>query len=377
MSDLPYWLALHRAPGIGAQLFAALLDTRTPRELFENPDAATAVSGLSAETLAWLRAPDWAAVERDLAWLAQPHNHVLTRHDPRYPPLLREIAGAPPLLFIHGDPAVLRQPQLAIVGSRHATATGLETAHEFAKHLSNSGLVITSGLALGIDGASHRGALAGAGLTVAVIGTGPDRVYPARHKGLAHDIAAAGGAIVSEFPPGTPALADHFPRRNRIISGLSLGVLVVEAAKQSGSLITARLAGDQGREVFAIPGSIHNPLARGCHALLKQGAKLVEGAEDVVEELGPLVQLTVSTVSSVEKTQAPAVASQASEELDSDYKRVLQCLGYEPTPVDLVIERSGLTTAVVSSMLLVLELHGYITSAPGGVYSRVLTRVIQ
>jgi DNA processing protein len=208
-------------------------------------------------------------------------------NDGRYPPLLREIPQAPPVLFVHGDPDCLRVPQLAMVGTRNPTPSGRETARQFAAHLAGAGMIITSGLALGIDAAAHQGALAGGGRTIAVMGTSLDRVYPAKHRDLARAIAER-GALVSELPTGTPALAENFPRRNRLISGLALGVLVVEAALQSGSLITARLALDQGREVFAIPGSIHNPLAKGCHALIRQGAKLVETANDIVEELGAL-----------------------------------------------------------------------------------------
>jgi len=213
--------------------------------------------------------------------------HILTLHDPAYPALLKEIADPPPLLFVRGDPAVLSRPQLGIVGSRNPTPGGRSLAEDFARSLSRCGLVVTSGMALGIDAAGHRGALRGGGTTLAVAGTGPDRIYPARHRDLARAIVEQ-GAIISEFAPGTPALPSNFPRRNRIISGLSLGVLVVEAACRSGSLITARLAAEQGREVFALPGSIHNPLARGCHHLIRQGAKLVEDIEDIVEELGPL-----------------------------------------------------------------------------------------
>jgi DNA processing protein len=248
-----------------------------------------------------------------------------------------------------------------MVGTRNPTPAGQETAQEFARHLAGVGLTITSGLALGIDAASHRGALAAGGYSVAVVGTGLDRVYPARHRELAHQIAEQ-GALVSEFSPGVPPLAANFPRRNRIISGLSVGTLVVEAARQSGSLITARLALEQGREVFAVPGSIHNPQARGCHQLLRQGAKLVETAQDVLEELGTLVSYVPQAA------MQPDPDSDSLSELDADYQKVLKCIGHEPTSVDTVVERSGLTADAVCSMLLVLELQGFVAATNGGHY---------
>lgn len=303
------------------------------------------------------------AAEHETAWLAEPNHHLITLSDPRYPRLLREIPDPPAALYVIGDPDLLSATQLGIVGSRNPTPGGSETAHAFASYLTQSGLTITSGLAMGVDAAAHRGALGAGGKTIAVAGTGLDRVYPARHRELAHEIAAQ-GALISEFALGTPALAHNFPRRNRIISGLSLGVLVVEAALQSGSLITARLAAEQGREVFAIPGSIHNPLARGCHALIRQGAKLVETAADILEELGPMAQIT-----------APARQTDGAGNITSglgvEAMTLLDCLGFDPTPVDSLIERSGLTPEAVSSMLLVLELQGHVVAAPGGHYTRV------
>ncbi|MEO5703312.1 MAG: DNA-processing protein DprA [Gammaproteobacteria bacterium] len=368
MTDIHFWLALHRAPGIGTATFQALLERfGSPQAIFEARAQLAAGGVLGPPTLAYLQAPDWAAVEKDIAWLAQPGHHALTFNDPAYPQLLREIADPPTVLFVVGDPAVLSLPQIAIVGSRNPTPGGREIAEEFARHLAATGLTITSGLALGIDAASHRGALAGDGLTIAVAGTGLDRVYPARHRDLAHQIAEH-GALVSEFVLGTPPLPDHFPRRNRIISGLSLGTLVVEAAQRSGSLITARMAADQGREVFAIPGSIHNPLARGCHFLIRQGAKLVETANDILEELGPLVQC-------LRPTQPTPVARNDSSgpgvEVSADTEKLIACLGFESTSIDRLVERSGLTAEAVSSILLVLELQGYVTSTMGGLYTQV------
>jgi DNA processing protein len=253
-----------------------------------------------------------------------------------------------------------------MVGSRNPSITGRETAHDFARTLAAAGMVITSGLAQGIDTACHQGTLDGGGQTIAVAGTGLDRVYPASNRELAHAIIEAGGALISEFPPGTLPHAGNFPRRNRIISGLSLGTLVVEAALRSGSLITARLAAEQGREVFAIPGSIHNPLARGCHQLIRQGAKLVESAADVLEELAPQLYAALA--------EMPEESAPASSELDEEYQALLACIGHETTPVDRLVERSGLTAEAVSSMLLILELQGFVESAAGG-YARTAKRL--
>ena len=267
------------------------------------------------------------------------------------------------MLFVRGDPAWLARPQLAMVGSRNPSAGGRRLAEDFAVSLSRAGLIVTSGLALGIDAASHLGALRGGGGTLAVAGTGPDRIYPARHRDLAQAIVER-GAMVSEFAPGTPALPGNFPRRNRIISGLSLGVLVVEAACQSGSLITARLAAEQGREVFALPGSVHNPLARGCHHLIRQGAKLVEDIPDILEELGPLAAVSPCRSASGDTEGKPDGT------LPADQQQLLTTLGFEPVSIDELVTRSGLTADRVSSMLMSMELQGCVTSS-GGRYCRV------
>jgi len=301
-------------------------------------------------------------------WLDQPDNYLISIQDEGYPALLREIPDPPQQLYVHGDPTVLHTHQLAIVGSRNPSPGGQQTAHEFASALAQAGLTITSGLALGIDAAAHEGALSGGGKTLAVVGTGLDRVYPASNRGLAHQVAD-GGAIVSEFPLGTPVRPGHFPQRNRIISGLSIGTLVVEAALRSGSLITARLAAEQGREVFALPGSIHNPVARGCHKLIRQGAKLVETAQDILEDLGALAAY-VSQVNSV-INQRESINSSSSEVLDSSQQQVLAQLGYDPVSVDAVIERGELPAEQVMASLLALELEGYVSSAPGGTYFRL------
>jgi DNA processing protein len=303
-------------------------------------------------------------LEADVRWLQAERHHLIPITAPEYPSLLKEIYDPPLALYAIGDIELLTAPQLAIVGSRNPTASGRDTAFEFAKALAGSGLVITSGLALGVDAASHEGALAAGGQTIAVCGTGLDRVYPARHRDLARQIACQ-GLLLSEFPLGTAPQAQNFPMRNRIISGLSVGTLVVEAALRSGSLITARSALQQGREVFAIPGSIHNPLARGCHSLLKNGAKLVETADDVLEELASLLALSLpqSISEEIENSDAAPI-------LDEEHYAVLENVGYELTPIDLLVERTGFPVAAVASMLLMLELQGLVQSATGG-YQRV------
>lgn len=335
---------------------AALAAAETARLPLPAP-AATAADDADPETL----------IGRDLAWLgASTGRGVLALGDPTYPDLLARIPDPPPLLYYVGDPEVLGQTQLAVVGSRNPTPAGRITATSFARYLVGQGLVITSGLARGIDAAAHEGALKGQGFTVAVLGTGVDRVYPSSNRALAHRIAES-GIIVSEFPLGTPARPPHFPRRNRIISGLAIGTLVVEAARRSGSLITARLAAEQGREVFAIPGSIQNPMARGCHALIRQGAKLVETAADILEELPPL--LGVSQMPGV--AAAETGAEDDGGGLDPDYRELLAAMGYDPVSVDELVERTALTANVLSSMLLVLELEGHVSPVAGGQYARI------
>jgi DNA processing protein len=359
---LASWLTLRRTPGIGSIRFLNLLDQfQQPLAVFDAVACRTPL-GLPGDTLTALRNPDWTGVDADLAWLREDASrHILTLNDPRYPHLLKEISDPPPLLFVIGNPDLLQQPQLAIVGSRNPSVDGRENAHAFARALVNQQLVITSGLALGIDAAAHQGALAGDGPTIAITGTGLDRVYPARHRALAREITLR-GALISEFPIGTPALAENFPRRNRIISGLSLGTLVIEAAPQSGSLITARLAAEQGREVFAIPGSIHNPLARGCHQLIRQGAKLVESVADILEEIhvnyAPIARATTDS-------------AQHAPDLDDNSLILWSNLGSTPASVDTLVTRTQLTTEEVSSILLLMELQGWVTSAAGGMYLRV------
>jgi len=367
MDELTAWLLLLRAPSLDVEKLSLLL------EKFGKASAALQAGAtawreleLASRTCSFLSTAAIDSVAIDRAWLEQPDHHLVSFDSIDYPPLLRHLSDAPLGLFVKGNPQLLRSPQLAIVGSRNPTPYGREIAESFAKHLTNCGLTITSGLAAGIDAASHRGALAGNSMTIAVCGTGLDIIYPRSSDTLAREIAAR-GALVSEFPPGTPPRKANFPQRNRIISGMSLGTLVVEATLQSGSLITARLAGDQGREVFAIPGSIHNPMAKGCHQLIRQGAKLVDSAEDILSELGPLAAVTPH-LSQLDVANHPDSLVFLEPQLDKEYKILLDALGFEPLGVDQLVMRSGLKADAVASMLLMLELEGRIASFPGGLY---------
>jgi DNA processing protein len=352
------WLILSKAQLPGAAL----------AQLLQQHGSATAIlsarsSDLPETLRESIRHPDEAAIAQDLQWQAGAQHHLIHPDSPDYPELMRELADAPTLLYVVGDCRVLNLPSLAIVGSRNPTRGGVQNAYEFAKHLGGCGFCIVSGLAQGIDTAAHNGALAGDAMTIAVLGNGIDRVYPAANRELAHRIAAQ-GALVSEYPLGSPPRKQHFPQRNRLISALALGTLVVEAARQSGSLITARLSSEQGREVFAIPGSIHNPMSRGCHKLIRQGAKLVESAEDIVNELGSLAGhlMQNAQLQNPPVTQAP---------LDAEYEALLDILAFDPATADELAQRSGLTIAQVSSMLLILELEGKIETQSGGRYSQL------
>jgi len=363
--DLKYWLALLHSPRIGPATFARLRQHFTHMEhAFTCPASQLQDIGLEPVSINAIANPDWQAVDTDMQWLAQDKHFIITQKDPGYPPMLLESPAAPPLLFVMGNPQVLHEAQIAMVGSRNPTPVGQQTALEFSRHLSAAGLVITSGLAIGIDGCCHQGALDANGATIAVTGTGLDRIYPARNRDLAHAIID-NGAIVSEFPIGTPPRAENFPRRNRIISALSLGTLVIEAALRSGSLITAKHALEQGREVFAIPSSIHNPLSRGCHHLIKQGAKLVETAEDIISELKPMATDPENT------SQVINIKEENDLLNDPDYQTLLNEMGFSPIAVDDLVRRSGLTAEEVSSMMLILELQGNVASSPGGCYIRV------
>jgi DNA processing protein len=363
--SLRCWLALHNISGLGPQAVEQLRrHTGSVTAIFELTAAELARTGVTGDPARQILSPDWRLVDRQCDWLLHGDHTLLTWTDVHYPALLREIPDPPLLLFVSGDPGLLCRPQLGIVGSRNPSPVGRECAAEFAARLARLGCVVTSGLATGIDAAAHEGALGQDGLTIAVQGCGPDRIYPRRHRQLAGRIRES-GVLVTEFSPGMPPLAANFPRRNRIISGLSLGVLVVEAALRSGSLITARFAVEQGREVFAVPGSIRNPLARGCHALIRQGAKLVETVDDIVEECGPLLAVAKEGI------MAPADLRQKDQDPEPEHVALLDAMGDAPVSVDVLVDRSGLTADAVSSMLLLLELRGLVAAQPGGMYSRL------
>ena len=363
-------LLLSGAPPPARRLAALIASHGSVDRVLELSRGELLAAGLSEEHVKRLRNPDNERLDRWRGWLDHPARMLLTLDSPGYPALLREVPGAPLALWVEGARReLLNGPQLAMVGSRSPTAGGLQTARGFARYLSECGLTIVSGLATGIDGASHQGALEGISGTIAVLGCGPDVLFPRSHARLTAEIAAA-GVIISEYAPGTPPLGAHFPRRNRIIAGMSVGTLVVEAARRSGSLITARLAGNYGREVFAIPGSIHNPLAKGCHRLIRDGAKLVEDAADVLVELAPLLQLTIESIPAADGKRAE------NEPLASEpeYDRLLSALGFDPCGISELASRTGLTAAELSSMLLLLEMEGLVEALPGGRYSRLSKR---
>lgn len=363
--DSEDWLRLSLIHGVGAGTLVRLLAAfGTPSQVLGASVASLSVHVTAKLARAIAAGPDAEALAHALDWLDTPGNRLVTLADADYPRRLLEIADPPALLYAKGNAGLLNRTGIAIVGSRDATQQGILNAEAFARELSRGGLCIVSGLAMGIDAAAHRGALDGPGSTIAVVGTGLDIVYPARNHALAHQIADK-GLIVSEFPLGTPAKAGHFPRRNRIVSGLARGVLVVEAALQSGSLITAREAGEQGREVFAIPGSIHSPLSKGCHQLIKQGAKLVEAASDILEELGDLAPPPPLLEATAERAIDPTDGS------DPDTASLLAALGYDPIDIDTLTARSGLTPDRAYAMLLLLELEGRVARLPGGRYQRL------
>ncbi len=369
--SLAAWIRLSLTEGIGPQTAHELLSHfGLPENIIgagfpalqkcAPEKMAYALSGPASESL-------HAQIDRTLAWAEGESNHVLTLADDDYPKALLSIPDPPPLLYAKGHLALLSRPALAIVGSRNATVQGMQNAERFAHTLSGSGLTVVSGLALGIDAAAHLGALSApagrdTGSTIAVTGTGLDLVYPARHHALAHRIAEE-GCLLSEYPLGTQAMSSNFPRRNRLISGLSVGVLVVEAAMQSGSLITARSATEQGREVFAIPGSIHSPLSKGCHLLIRQGAKLVESAQDIMEEI------RWQRITAPVPTAAATTATRIDD--DAQLMRLLTLAGHDPVSIDQLVERSGLPAADIQAALLTLEMSQHIEMLPGGQYRRL------
>ena len=424
VASMDSWLAFNRIFGASPRVAGRVLAyAGSPAVALRLDPSEIRQLRLSEGVAGRLRDPDWQGVESDLRWLSKPCRSLVWLGHGNYPRLLAQVPDPPPVLFVKGDPEALQWPMVAIVGSRNASTTGREVAHEFARTLGASGVGVVSGLALGIDGAAHRGALRSAAPTVAVCAQGLDRVYPAIHEELAEAISAS-GALVSEFPVGTVPSRSNFPRRNRLISGLSMGVLVVEASRRSGALITARQAIEQGRDVFAVPGSIRNPLARGCHELIRAGAKLVECVEDVLEEItgfletkpeagigrepsaegadwpagtgpaspgricggpatpsarirgsAPAAQPIEAFVEMPGENRAPAPPRDpegTTTPLDENARRVLESLGFEANTVDLMVARLGLTAETLSSILLALELDGYVRSTADGSYERVL-----
>lgn len=404
LDELGYWLALYTVPRCGLCTISVLLKKfTTPKQILLASYEELLNAGVNPVLASSLQKPDWKIVEVCLRWVEQPQRHILYWDNLDYPPLLREISSPPLILFIKGALSFLQQQALAIVGARNPTHTGLEIAHQFANELSDLGFVITSGLARGIDGAAHQGALLNKGLTVAVLGSGLEHIYPVSHQTLAMDIVEKGGTLISEFFPFTPPKAEYFPRRNRIISGISLGVIVIEATLRSGSLITARYALEQNREIFAVPGSIRNPLSQGCHALLKEGATLVESSEDIMHGLSflsrhskCLANKAVSTKavyqaekqSAKKKPKVPLYPNQCNNlesslspeslqskpiqqkkdraRLDSQDRKLVECLGFELTNIDILMIRSGLAIDKLLARLSRLQLQGYIDVVPGG-----------
>ncbi|MBN3752968.1 DNA-protecting protein DprA [Paraburkholderia sp. Tr-20389] len=377
--ELAAWLRLAIAPGLNpAALRRLLVIFGLPEAVLSQTFAALSEATDEATARAALAPPSTdfpAQLDAVRAWRALPGNALVTLDDPAYPPSLLTMPDPPPLLYVKGRIELLHTRSVAVVGSRSATPQGIEDASRFARALSDAGVTVVSGLAAGVDGAAHRGALQGRGSTVAVIGTGADVVYPASHHALAHQIADD-GAILSEWPLGTPARSANFPQRNRLIAGIVHGVLIVEAAMRSGSLITARLANEMGRDVFAIPGSIHAPLARGCHRMIKQGAKLVETPEDVLEELGfpappadPAPRLHI-----VPQSQTADLDSQRNTEpgFQADARRLLSALGHSPTTLEILAERTDMDDTLLQSTLLRLELAGELCALPGGRYVRAV-----
>lgn len=374
-------LVLHRLPDVGAVTYTRLVEHfGSPEQVLSQP-VGCLQSLLKSETLKAIadfqRNPEASAVGQkvlaDLEWLNNhPDSALITIEDPDYPGLLRQIPAPPPLLFVRGNIGCLNLPQIAIVGSRNPTNGGLENAQRFAEYLAGNGFAITSGLALGVDAAAHQGALAAQGKTIGVMGTGIDIIYPSRHRQLAQQILEAGGLLVSELPLGAGSKAAHFPQRNRIISGLSYGVLVVEAAIQSGSLITAKTALQQNREVFAIPGSIHNPLARGCHQLIRQGATLVETGKDIVEQLDGMLSYQRETLSIMHRKEQKNTQTEPKslDGLSALEQQLIQAMGYDPVNIDDLIERTEMTPGGLAALLVGLEIKGFVQQL-GADYQRI------
>jgi DNA processing protein len=362
------WMALSRAPALEPAVLCQALDTSGGvLALLSATHAARQCAGLAAASSEFLSSRAAAPRAHERQWIRGLRHQIVPFTDPRYPGFLHSVARSPIALYVDGNVEVLNDPQLSIVGSRNPTPGGRETAFEFAATLAGCGLAITSGLAEGIDTAAHRGALSAQGITIAVLGSGVDVIYPRGNLSLSEEIGIQ-GAMVSEFPLGTPPRREHFPQRNRLIATLSLGTLVIEAARRSGSLITARMAGDHNRELFAVPGSIRNPLSRGCHELIRQGAKLTESTSDILSELN----FSAFFDGPGRTRRRPAAAPGIEAGMDKEHKILLDALGFDPVDLDLLVVRSGFKPEAVSSMMLILELEGHVQAAPGGRYSRVV-----
>lgn len=362
------WVSLTRAPALSVSTLSMTLEILgSAQAIIEASDASRREAGVPAAAREFLASAQAAPTVKERAWLDCPRHTLLPFTDSRYPLLLRACERHPLALYVVGNLDALNDPQLAIVGSRNPSAQGRDTAHEFSEHLASRGLAILSGLALGIDSAAHLGALAAQGVTIAVLGSGVDIIYPRSNIALAGEIRRQ-GALVSGFPLGTPPRRENFPQRNALIAALSLGTLVVEAARRSGSLITARLAAAFGRAVFAIPGSIHSPLSRGCHELIRQGAKLTETAHDILSELN-----FSAFFAGLSRAGAGLGAAPLRElPMDKEHKILLDALGFDPADLDVLVVRTGFKPEAVSSMMLILELEGHVQAAPGGRYSRVV-----
>ena len=364
MDDPLPWMVLIRACINSPVQQLTLLDIfKCPQHIVAVDESRLRALGLNNNIVASIKHPDTKQLDADMAWLDQAGHYLVTWNDKKYPSCLREIPDPPAALFVAGDPDTLNMLQLGIVGSRNPSASGRRVAYSFANQLSEHGFAITSGLASGIDYCAHQGAIDRNGYTIAVLGCGADRIYPSRHSYLAEKITRH-GALVSEFPPGTAPLARNFPRRNRVISGLSTGILVVEADRRSGSLITAHFAADQGRDVFAVPGSIYNPLTKGCHYLIKQGAKLVESLEDILEEIQASPRSVHTGIGKQDN------AGDSVTDFDIKYRQLLDNLSFDPVSVDTLVDITGLTSETVSSMLLILEIRGIVSSSHG-MYMRI------
>jgi len=362
------WMALSRAPALDAATLTAAFERLGGIAGFiESSDEARRSAGIPAAAREFLGSAAAVSCAAERAWIESPRHHLVAFTDRRYPAALRGLERRPIALYVAGNADILNDPQLSIVGSRNPTPAGRDTAFAFAESLAACGLGITSGLAEGIDSAAHRGALAAQGITVAVLGSGIDSIYPRSNRALSEEIRLQ-GALISEFPLGTPPRRANFPQRNRIIAALSLGTLVVEAARRSGSLITARLAADQNRELFAVPGSIHNPLSRGCHELIRQGAKLTETVADILSELN----FSAFFEGVRRASEGPDQARGLETGMDKEHKILLDALGFDPADLDTLVVRTGFKAEAVSSMMLILELEGHVQAAPGGRYSRVV-----